>query len=105
MCLNLSIREKVRWEGFVGPDPIPTDYGIAHFFAIMIPTLKYFEVSRSNSGKIVGTTWWRIYAEKTERVDTGQEVSRDNCVQVKEIAEEDGVNARNYFDWEWQVCL
>jgi hypothetical protein len=82
----------------VGPDPIPTDYGIAHIFAITIPTLKYLEVSRSVSGDVVETTWWRVYSEKAERMDIGQETSRDNCVEVKQIAVEDGVNARDYFD-------
>jgi hypothetical protein len=74
---------------------------IATSYAKEIPTLKYLEIERGQDREIAWTGWWRIDVKKAE---TGQEVSGDKSVRVITIPKWDGVNARDFFDWEWRAA-
>jgi hypothetical protein len=99
LCLTLPIPNERWWD----PDPLLiTDHGIALSFAITIPTLKYIQIARNQQEQVVGKTCWRIHPRKAGQIGIGQEVSGEKSERVTKIADEDGLNARGYFDWEWR---
>jgi hypothetical protein len=86
--------------------PLRSDYqeieDIATSFAKEIPTLKYLEIEKGQDRGIAWTGWWRVDVKKARMTETGQEVSGDDGVRLTEIAEGDGVNARDFFDFDWE---
>jgi len=58
---------------------------VALSYATGVTTLEYFQITNPNA------SWWRAYRE-----DPGMSGS----IRVVEIDEEDGMNARDFFDWK-----
>jgi len=58
---------------------------VALSYATGVTTLEYFQITNPNA------SWWRPYRE-----DPGMSGS----IRVVEIDEEDGMNARDFFDWK-----
>ena len=85
------------WEPANEDDPISnTDEAIALAYARNIPTLKYVEIFKCCKGS--RRTWWRVAREKS---GTSGQNDVSESIGAKEIDEEDGENAREFFDWNW----
>jgi len=73
--------------------PALTDASIALSYARSISSLKYLRVTQGGGTN----TWWRVNAKPNGL--SAQE--REESVYVREIDKEDGINAEEYFDWNW----
>lgn len=64
-----------------------TDEVVTLSYASGVSTLKYFQIARTvHPFPTTNTSWWRIYQDGP------------GLVRVMEIDDEDGMNARNFFD-------
>jgi hypothetical protein len=64
---------------------------IALAYARNLQTLEYFEIDGYQG--VIQTRFWRVIRDKREEC-------REKLVRVRELDEEDGMNAMNWFDWK-----
>jgi hypothetical protein len=67
-----------------------TDEAVALAYASNVPTLEYFDIEGHKC--VNRTKFWRVIRE----IQENSVVS----VRVRELDEEDGMNARDWFDWK-----
>jgi hypothetical protein len=72
-------------------ESVHTDEAVALGYARNLPTLEYFDIEGNQC--VIHTRFWRAIREKGEEYPA---VS----VRVRELDEEDGLNAKNWFDWK-----
>jgi hypothetical protein len=96
----LSLTIPIRASELKGPaEAVPTDDAIALSYATKISTLSYFQFSAPGQQHC----WWRVTSTTTTTTEAGQQNFGLETRAVRKIDKEDGSNARNYFDWEWEA--
>jgi hypothetical protein len=77
-----------------------TDNAIAMSYATKISTLRYFQFSNAGGPPC----WWRVISTKATSTVPGQQDAGLETKAVRKIDIEDGSNASDYFDWEWEAA-
>lgn len=68
-----------------------TDEAVALAYATSLPTLEYFDIEGHQCA--IRTRFWRVIREESEGNST-------ISVGLRELDEEDGANAKDWFDWK-----
>jgi hypothetical protein len=93
--MPLSYDFDAGWDGRA--KVVLTDDAIAMLYATKITTLNYFQLSYG--GDLEHDCWWRVTPMEPGQQDIGL-----GTRMVRRIDAEDGSNASNYFEWEWQAA-
>jgi hypothetical protein len=97
-CLSLTI--PILGSELEGPAEVaPADDTIAMSYATKISTLSYFQFSVPGQQPC----WWRVTSTTSTSTEAEQQDFGLETRVVRKIDKEDGSNASNYFDWEWEA--